>query len=105
MNTVRTSVRKNQNSPLSGFLNSLYYTFPVGMFLTACNFMFEYVKSYYFNWWIVVLPTLAILVVGNLYEAVLVYQKSGELKEKKELFPSKSSGYAISKSKMIGELV
>ena len=105
MNTVRTSVKKNQTLSLTGFLNSLCFTFPVGMFLTACNFMFESVRNYYFNWWIVLLPTVVILVISNVHEAILVYQKREKLKEKKELFPSKSSGYAISKSKMIGELV
>ena len=105
MNTVRTSVNKKQTLSLAGFLNSLCFTFPVGMFLTACNFLFETVRHYYFNWWIVVLPTMAILVVCNVYEAILVYQKREKLKEKKELFPSKSSGYAMSKSKMIGELI
>ena len=102
MNTVRTSVRKNQTLSLAGFLNSLCFTFPVGMFLTACNFLFENVRHYYFNWWIVVLPTVAILVVGNLYEVFLAYQKREKLKS---LFASKSGAYAISKSKMIGELV
>ena len=105
MNTVRTSVRKNQTLSLAGFLNSLCFTFPVGMFLTACNFMFESVRNYYFNWWIVVLPTVAILVVSNVYEAVLVYQRREKLKKTKGLFPSKSGGYAISKSKMMGELI
>lgn len=105
MNIVPTSVRKNQKLPKSGFLNSLYYTSPVGMFLTACNFMFESVRSYYFNWWIVVLPTVAILVVSNVYEAFLAYQKIEKLERKKQLFLSKSSGYTISKSKMVGELV
>ena len=105
MNTVRTSVRKNQTLSLTGFLNSLCFTFPVGMFLTACNFMFESVRNYYFNWWIVALPTIAILVISNVYEAILVYQKREKLMEKKELFPSKSSGYVISKSKMVRELV
>lgn len=105
MNAVRTSVRKKQNLPIIGFLNSLYYTFPVGMFLTACNFMFEFVRNYYFNWWIVALPTVAILVVGNLYEALLIYQKSGIKKARKRIYNSKRSGYTMSKSKMIGELV
>jgi hypothetical protein len=102
MNTVRTSVRKNQNLPMIGFLNSLYYTFPVGMFLTACNFLFESVRNYYFNWWIVVLPTMAILVVSNVYE---VYQKDGLSIKKKRVFVSKSSDYTISKPKMVSELV
>jgi hypothetical protein len=102
MNTVRTSVRKNQHLPMNGFLNSLCFTLPVGMFLTACNFLFESVRNYYFNWWIVVLPTMAVLVVSNVYEAFLIYQKS---EKKKEIFISKPSGYAMTKSKMVGELV
>lgn len=105
MNTVRTSVRKNQNLPMSGFLNSLYYTSPIGMFLTACNFMFESVRNYYFNWWIVVLPTVAILVISNVYEAFVVYQKSEKTNRKKNVFISKPSGYAVSISKMFSELV
>ncbi|MDZ7900298.1 MAG: hypothetical protein U5N85_20020 [Arcicella sp.] len=102
MNTVRTSVKKNQTLPLNGFLDSLCYTVPVGMFLTACNFMFEYVRNYYFNWWIVVLPTVAIFVMSNAYEAFLIYQKS---EKKEEVFTSKPSGYVIAKSKIVGELV
>lgn len=105
MNTVRTSVRKYQNLPFCGFLNSLYYTFPIGMFLTACNFMFESVRNYYFNWWIVVLPTVAILVFSNLYEAFLINQKSEEINQQKDVFISKPSSYTISTSKMAGELM
>jgi hypothetical protein len=105
MNTVRTSVRKNQNLPLIGFLNSLYYTFPVGMFLTACNFLFESVRNYYFNWWIVALPTVAILVVSNVYESFLINQKSEKTNQKKDVFVSKPNDYALTKSKMVGELV
>lgn len=105
MNTVRTFVRKNQNLPVTGFLNSLYYTFPVGMFLTACNFMFESVRNYYFNWWIVALPTVAILVVSNVYETFSVNQKSEKTNQKKDVFISKPSDYTMSKSKMISELV
>lgn len=104
MNTLRTPVRKSQNLPMNGFLNSLYYTFPVGMFLTACNFLFESVRNYYFNWWIVVLPTVAIFVVSNVYKIFLVSSKSRILfKEKK--FISKSNDYAITKSKMVSELM
>jgi hypothetical protein len=106
MNTVRTSVRKNQNLPVIGFFNSLYYTFPVGMFLTACNFLFESVRNYYFNWWIVALPTLAILVVSNVYEMFWISQESRKiLFKKKNVFISKPSDYAITKSKMVSELV
>lgn len=105
MNTVHTSVRKYQNLPFCGFLNSLYYTFPVGMFLTACNFMFESVRNYYFNWWIVVLPTVAILVFSNVYEAFLGIQKSEEANQQKDVFISKQSSYTISKSKMAGEMM
>lgn len=105
MNIVPTSVRKNQKLPKSGFFNSLYYTSPIGMFLTACNFMFESVRSYYFNWWIVVLPTVAILVVSNVYEVFLAYQKIEKTNQKKDVFISKPSAYVMSKSKMVGELV
>lgn len=105
MNTVRTSVRNNQALPTTGLLNSLYYTSPVGMFLTACNFMFEFVRNYYFNWWIVALPTMAIFVLGNIYEAFWVYQKSKNLRKKTKLFNSKSNSYAMQKSKIVGELV
>ena len=105
MNTVRTSLRKNQKLPVVGFLNSLYFTFPVGMFLTACNFMFEFVRDYYFNWWIVALPTVAILVISNVYGAFLVNQKSEKPDEKKEVFMSRQSGYTMSKSKIVGEFV
>lgn len=104
MNTVRTSVRKNQNLPVIGFLNSLYYTFPVGMFLTACNFMFEFVRNYYFNWWIVALPTVAILVISNVYEMFLINPKTEKTSQKKDVFISKPSAYAITKSKMVSEL-
>lgn len=90
-----TSLRKNQNLPVIGFLNSLYYTFPVGMFLTACNFMFEFVRNYYFNWWFVVLPTVAILIVSNVYEAFLANQKSGISIKKKNVFISKPNDYAM----------
>jgi hypothetical protein len=105
MNTVRASVKNNQTLPVGRLLNSLYYTFPVGMFLTACNFMFESIRHYYFNWWIVVLPTLAIFVIGNIYEAFLVYQTSRRLSKRTKLFSSKSDSYAMQKSKMVGELV
>lgn len=105
MNTVHTSLRKSQNLPIHGFLNSLYFTFPVGMFLTACNFMFEFVRNYFFNWWIVALPTMAILVISNTYEAFLVYQKSGDTNQKKEISISKPRSYAMSKLKMVSKLV
>lgn len=105
MNAQRTFLLKNQNFPINGFLNSLYFTFPVGMFLTACNFMFEFVRNYYFNWFIVALPTMAILVVSNVYEAFLVYQKSGKTNQQKEVFISKPSSYTMSKSKLISKFV
>jgi hypothetical protein len=101
INVVRTSVMKNQNLLLEGFLNSLFYTFPFGMFLTACNFLFESVRKYYFDWWIVVLPTLAVWIVGNLYEGFKVYQASRELLERENVYVSKPVGYIISQTNMV----
>jgi hypothetical protein len=101
INVVRTSVAKNQNLLFEGFLNSMCYTFPFGMFLTACNFLFESVRKYYFDWWIVVLPTLAVWIIGNLYEGFKVYQASREISERENVYVSKPVGYVISQSNLV----
>jgi hypothetical protein len=101
MNVVRASVGKKQDLLLVGFFNSLCYTFPFGMLLTACNFLFEFVRKYYFDWWIVVLPTLAVWIVGMVYEVFKVYQASRRLTERKNVFISKPVGYIISKTNMV----
>jgi hypothetical protein len=101
MNVVRASVGKKQDLLLVGFLNSLCYTFPFGMFLTACNFLFESVRKYYFDWWIVVLPTLAVWIVGIVYEVFKVYQVSRRLTERKNVFVSEPVGYVVSQGNLV----
>jgi hypothetical protein len=101
MNTVRTSLKKVPNIPLPVFLNSIYYTVPIGMFLTACNFMFEYVRNYYFDWMIVVLPTVAVCVIGNLYEMFVIYQESGLFTKTESTFTTKQVGYSMSNANLI----
>jgi hypothetical protein len=101
MNVVRASVREKQDLLLVGFLNSLCYAFPFGMLLTACNFLFESVRKYYFDWWIVVLPTLAVWIIGIVYEMFQVYQVSRRLTERKSVFVSKPVGYVISQSNLV----
>ena len=85
-NTVNTSEEKSQNLVSQGFLNSIFYTFPIGMFLTACNCMFESVRDYYFDWWIVVLPTISVWVLGNLYEMFWVYVRSDLFSKREKSF-------------------
>lgn len=101
MNKVDASVKKNQNMFLLTFLNSLYYTFPIGMFLTACNFLFESVRSYYFDWVIVVLPTVVICMMGNFYEMFMIYQKSGVLNKNENTFTSEQVGYSMSNANLV----
>ena len=101
INVVPTSVAKNQNLLLEGFLNSMCYTFPFGMFLTACNFLFESVRKYYFDWWIVVLPTLVVWIIGSLYEGYKMYEMSGKLSERKNVYVSKPVSYSISQTNMV----
>lgn len=101
MNTVRTPLRKNPNIPFSVFLNSIYYTLPIGMFLTACNFLFESVRNYYFDWMIVVLPTIAVCVIGNLYEMFVIYQESGLFTKRESTFTTNQVGYTISNTNLV----
>jgi type II secretory pathway component PulL len=101
INVVRASVRKKQDLLLVGFLNSLCYAFPFGMLLTACNFLFESVRKYYFDWWIVVLPTLAVWIIGIVYEMFQVYQVSRRLTERKSVFVSKPVSYTISQTNLV----
>lgn len=98
MKTVYSSGEKNQNLLLQQFLNSIFYTFPIGMFLTACNFMFESVRNYYFDWWIVTLPTMVVWLIGNLYEIFFGgYQKNSLFTKREESFKSKQVEYVTSK--------
>jgi hypothetical protein len=97
MNAVRTSVEKNFLS--QGFFNSLFYTIPIGMFLIACNCMFESVRNYYFGWWIVVLPTLVIFAAGNLYTLFLVYENEA-FGKRENTFASNQGGYVMSNTNL-----
>lgn len=100
MNTIDASVKKNQYVLSVIILNSLCYTFPIGMFLTACNFLFESVRNYYFDWMIVILPTLAIYMIGNFYEMFILY-KSGLFKKEESTFIAKQVGYSMSNTNLV----
>lgn len=93
MNTAHTSVTKNQKLLSLVFLKSLYYVFPFGMFMIACNCLFNWVKNYYFDWMIVVLPTFAVCVISSLYELFVIYGKS-------EFLTTKQTGYSMSNSNL-----
>lgn len=101
MNTVRTSLKKVPNVPLSVFLKSIYYTLPFGMFLIASNFLFESVRNYYFDWMFVVLPTLVVFVIGNLYEMFVIYQESGLFTKTDSNFTPTQVGYSMSNTNLI----
>lgn len=94
MTTFDASVKKIRDVFLVTFLNSLYYTFPVGMFLAACNFLFESVRNYYFDWMIVVLPTVVVCIIGNFYQMFMIYQKS------ENTFTSKQDSYSMSNTNL-----
>jgi hypothetical protein len=98
MNTVHTSVEKNFLT--QGIFNSLFYTIPFGLFLIACNFMFEMVRNYYFDWWIAVIPTIAIFIIGNFYTLFWVYQNSGILGEGENSYTSNKGTFVMSKTKL-----
>ena len=101
MNAVDASVKKNQNVPLSVFLKSLYYTLPFGMFMIACNCLFESVRDYYFDWMIVMLPTIAVCAIANLYEMFTVHQESGFFMKRENSFSTKRAGYSVSNSNLV----
>jgi hypothetical protein len=100
MNTVRTSVTKNQNPFLSVFLKSLYYTFPFGMFMIACNCLFNWVRNYYFDWMIVLLPTIAVCVMASFYEMFVIYQERGFIFKRDNTFGTKQVGYSMSNANL-----
>jgi len=101
MNAIRNSLKRVLNIPVSVFLNSICYTLPSGMFLVACNFLFESVRHYYFDWMIVVLPTAAIFVIGSLYEMFMVYQESGLFAKRESTFTTKQVGYSMSNTNLV----
>ena len=98
MNTVNTSVEKNFLT--QSFFNSLFYTSPIGLFLAACNFMFDMVRNYYFDWWFVILPTLAIFAIGNLYALFLVYQNSSIFGKRENNYDSNQGGFVMTNSNL-----
>jgi hypothetical protein len=98
MNTVNTSVEKNFLT--KSFFNSLFYTSPIGLFLAACNFMFGMVRNYYFDWWFVVLPTVAIFTIGNLYALFLIYQNNRNSEDIKNMYNSNQGGFVMSSSNL-----
>lgn len=101
MNTFRTSLKVSQNMLVKVFLRSLFYTIPIGMFLTTCNFLFESVRKVYFDWLIVIVPTLFVLMVGSIYEILKVLKKERKMVGRKKTYVQKNAGYRISKSKLV----
>ncbi|MCU0470115.1 MAG: hypothetical protein MUF58_16095 [Arcicella sp.] len=101
MNTSRNYLSISQRLLVIIFTRSLFYTFPVGMFLTACNFLFESVKRYYFDWWIVVIPTLLVWVIGLSLELYLIMQERRVKNTSGKLYESKSTTYGMAKSQLV----
>lgn len=95
MNEINPTSKNRQPLLLPVFLNSLYYTFPIAMFLTACNFLFESVKRFYFDWTVVLLPTIVVFVMGNLYEMFLMYNA------KKGMFTNRNETLELNKSERL----
>jgi len=100
MNTFRVSV-KNKKSRAVIFLQSLYYTVPIGMFLTACNFLFESVRKHYFDWLIVLIPTVLVLISGNVFEMLQGYKKEQKVIKKKRVNVPKAVSYRITKPELV----
>lgn len=101
MNTLRTFEKNILNTFKAIFVRSLFYTTPFGMFLTASNFMFEYVKKYYFDWLIMIIPTLIVLIGGNVYEMLLFYRKEQRVVRIRKVYVAKHSRYGISKQELV----
>ena len=101
MNTVRSSVTKNRSMLSSIFFKSLYYTLPFGMFMIACNCLFDSVKKYYFDWMIVILPTILVLVVASVYEVLVIHHKNGFIINRGDAFTTKKGGYLMSDSNLV----
>lgn len=100
MNTFPTSLKKMAKIPPSVFLNSIYYTLPSGMFMVACNFLFESVKHYFFDWTVVTLPTIGVFIIGSLYEMFVVHQENGLFEKRENNFTAQQVGYSISNNNL-----
>ncbi|PWK29081.1 hypothetical protein LV89_00635 [Arcicella aurantiaca] len=98
MNTSRSS---DKDSFATIFVRSLFYTTPFGMFLTASNFMFEYVRKYYFDWLIVLIPTVLFLIGCTIYEMFIIYKHERKAIIRRKLYEAKSARYRISKSELV----
>lgn len=102
MNTLRTSEKVSLNTFKTVIFRSLFYTVPFGMFLAASNFMFEYVRKYYFDWLIVIIPTLIVLISGNVYEMLLIYRKEQKVaRRKRKNYIAKTTRYRIVKPELV----
>ena len=101
MNNVRPSVVRNRSMLFSIFLKSLYYTLPFGMFMIACNCLFDSVKKYYFDWMIVILPTIIVCIMANFYEILMMNQKNGFFIRRNDTFTSKKGNYSMSESNLV----
>lgn len=101
MNTVRSSVTKNRSMLSSIFFKSLYYTLPFGMFMIACNCLFDSVRKYYFDWMIVILPTIIVLIVASVYEILVMYQQNGFSIKRSDAFTAKKGGFSMSDSNLV----
>jgi hypothetical protein len=101
MNTSRTSDKVSLNSFATVFVRSLFYTTPFGMFLTTSNFMFEYVRKYYFDWLIVLIPTVLFLIGCTIYEMFIIYKHERKAIIRRKLYQAKSARYRISKSELV----
>ena len=98
MNAINTSIEKNSLSEI--FFNSLFYTIPVGLFLVSFNCMFEMVRSHYFDWWYVIIPTIAVFALGNLYKLFLAYQSNDVFGKRKDAYNFKQGRFAMSNSNL-----
>jgi hypothetical protein len=82
-------------------INSIYYTTPLALFLIACNFLFESVEGYFFNWLIVVIPTGMVWTCGNLYELMVFLNTQKEHEEPVKFYITKHRILDVSNRKII----
>lgn len=101
MNTVRSSVTKNRSMLSSIFFKSLYYTLPFGMFMIACNCLFNSVRKYYLDWMIVILPTIIVLIIASVYEILVMYQQNGFSIKRSDAFTTKKGGFSMSNPNLV----
>lgn len=71
------------------------------MFMIACNCIFDLVKKYYFDWMIVVLPTILVCIMANFYEILMVNQKKGFFVKRNNVYTEKKGSYSMSDSNLV----